>query len=283
VLEDLVALLHKVGSADVRTRVRLPVPDHPDAPPREIDVLVSHDVAGNPLQIALECKNERKPLGIEYVDAFLGKLLDVGIPASQGILVSPSGYTRDARLRAARAQITLLQFEGLNEARLAAAINAALLHLVHLVLFVESMSMFPFLPPGAPGQRWPDGVAFNEIEIQNHLWRQWITGLALPPVGDSDLFLVAGDGGAVVECRVRAFVGQIPGTGSFVQLRNIASGSVERGRLLADFNVPNTVALAVFDTVESLAALEDSLRSDGHVVVQRVRVPRIVDVTGRMF
>ena len=58
---------------------------------------------------------------------------------------------------------------------------------------------------------------------------------------------------------------------------------MDLGSLQAEFNMPNTVALEVFDSAERLQALESKLRTEGHLIVQRIRVPRIVDVTGRLF
>jgi len=283
VLEDLVALLHGTVSASVETRVKLPVLDDPDAVPREIDVLVSYDVAGYPDRIAFECKNEQERLGIEYVDAFVGKLEDIGIPASQGVLVSAVGFTKDAKRRAAKARIHMLCLEGLDKARLSTAINAALLQLVHFVLFIESMSMFPYLPGDASGERWPEGLAFNESEIQNLLWRRWVTDKAPAVPGENIHIFLSGRGGAAVQCRVVAYVGRVPGTASFLRLRNAASGTVEQSRFEAQFNMPNTVALEVFNSADRLAELEEALRREGHLLAQRIRVPRIVDVTGRMF
>lgn len=245
VLEDLVALLQQTPSALVETRVRRPVLDDPDANPREIDVLVSYDVVGNPVQFAFECKNEKAPVGIEYVDAFVGKLADIGIPAHQGIIVSAVGFTKDARRRAAKARIRILRFEGLDEARLSAAINSALLQTIHFVLFVESMNRFPYLPSDAPGERWPDGLAFNEIELQNVLWRRWVTTTATAEPEEKIHVFRSGDSVAAVRCRVVAFVGHVSGTASFVRLRNAASDSIEQGRFEAQFKMPNTVRMDI--------------------------------------
>ncbi len=55
---------------------------------REIDVLITAIVAGYPVQMAVECKNE--------ADAFIGKLQHVGIPPQQGIYISANGYTTGA-------------------------------------------------------------------------------------------------------------------------------------------------------------------------------------------
>ncbi len=63
---------------------------------REIDVLITAIVAGYPVQMAVECKNEAEAIGSPKIDAFIGKLQHVGIPPQQGIYISANGYTTGA-------------------------------------------------------------------------------------------------------------------------------------------------------------------------------------------
>jgi hypothetical protein len=74
VLEDIVALLHNVPAGSIQTRVKVPAlrPGSDGERTREIDVLISQDVAGYPIRIAFECKNEQDKVGIERIDAFVG-------------------------------------------------------------------------------------------------------------------------------------------------------------------------------------------------------------------
>jgi Restriction endonuclease len=60
---------------------------------REIDVLLTRSIAGIPVSIAIECKNEAKKIGSPKIDAFVGKPQHVGIPPQFGIYVSTSDYT----------------------------------------------------------------------------------------------------------------------------------------------------------------------------------------------
>src|SRR5690348_17224406 len=94
-VEQVVAALHQGPGMTVQTNVRLP----PKAGgiKREIDVLlIIGQGEESPVRIPIECKNERKPIGIGRMDEFAGKLSDIGIPVTYGIFVSASGYTRDA-------------------------------------------------------------------------------------------------------------------------------------------------------------------------------------------
>ena len=99
-LEDIVALLHQQEGVKIDKRIKIPAGGASSKRKREIDVLLTSYVAGYPVKIAIECKNERKKVGSEKIDAFVGKLKDIGIPTQQGIYVSPTGYTKDALDRA---------------------------------------------------------------------------------------------------------------------------------------------------------------------------------------
>lgn len=66
---------------------------------RQIDVLVSGTFAGVPMEIAIECKrNATKKLGIGVVDAFVGKLQDIGV--DHGMLWSFGNLDDGAKARA---------------------------------------------------------------------------------------------------------------------------------------------------------------------------------------
>jgi hypothetical protein len=55
---------------------------------------------GFPIQIAVECKNEKKVTGVEKIDAFIGKLEHVGLSTQLSVYVSTSRYTVGAIERA---------------------------------------------------------------------------------------------------------------------------------------------------------------------------------------
>lgn len=69
---------------------------------RQVDVLVTGSIAGSEIQVVVECKrNASKPLKIGVVDAFAGKLQDIG--AEKGILWAFGGFDAGARARASGA------------------------------------------------------------------------------------------------------------------------------------------------------------------------------------
>src|SRR5947209_2491928 len=95
IIEAIVASMHESDGAKVERNVKLP-PLGSQEPTREIDVLLSSEVCGYPVRWAFECKNWKKRIGVEYIDAFVGKLQDIGIPAQFGIFVTTSDYSKGA-------------------------------------------------------------------------------------------------------------------------------------------------------------------------------------------
>jgi hypothetical protein len=70
---------------------------------RQLDVVVRGRVGIAPIMLVVECKEYSKPVGIELVEAFFGKLADVG--ADRGVMVARTGFTKDALSRAEEARI----------------------------------------------------------------------------------------------------------------------------------------------------------------------------------
>lgn len=61
-LEDLVAMMHEMPEVVVEKRKKLPVLNSKAGRRREIDVLITSNVAGYPVRLGLGCKNEAKAL-----------------------------------------------------------------------------------------------------------------------------------------------------------------------------------------------------------------------------
>lgn len=101
--------------------------------PREIDILLRSSVAGYPIQIAIECKNECQTVGVGEIDAFIAKLQHVGLPVQTSIFVSSVGFTRGARERARVAGMRLLVLTGLTDDRLRVALMDAFQTVLYLL------------------------------------------------------------------------------------------------------------------------------------------------------
>ncbi|MEU6652743.1 restriction endonuclease [Streptomyces sp. NPDC046900] len=66
--------------------------------PRQVDVLLNGDMAKQPIRVAVEVKYKTRPIDIEVIDGFVGKLLDMGV--ERGVIYSKSGFTDGAVGRA---------------------------------------------------------------------------------------------------------------------------------------------------------------------------------------
>ena len=85
----------------VERNVQLPGLDGP----RQIDVLITSQVAGMPLKTVVECRDHNRILDVTAIDAFQSKLVDVS--ANKGVLVSRKGFSGTAKKKAKRVGITL--------------------------------------------------------------------------------------------------------------------------------------------------------------------------------
>jgi hypothetical protein len=81
---------------------------------RQLDVTISQIIGLCPIFIVLECKRYTRPVGIEKVEAFAQKLIDVR--ASLGVMISPTGFDAGARAIASRNNIMLLTYRQAEEA-----------------------------------------------------------------------------------------------------------------------------------------------------------------------
>lgn len=75
---------------------------------RQIDILISQTIGLYEARIVVECKRYERRVTIDKVEAFAAKLTDVG--ASQGVMISGSGFDDGAKAVATQGQITLLTY-----------------------------------------------------------------------------------------------------------------------------------------------------------------------------
>jgi hypothetical protein len=75
-VEEIIAQLHELPDLEIARNVQLPSLRSERS--REIDLLLSGTVAGYPVRLAFECKNYAIRVGVQRIDEFIGKLLDVG-------------------------------------------------------------------------------------------------------------------------------------------------------------------------------------------------------------
>lgn len=279
ILEDCVALLHDLPDVSVETRVKVEVPN--EVRKREVDVLITPQLVGDPVPIVIECKNHEKPIGVGLIDEFVGKLQDIEVPPERGIFVSSMGFSSGAENRAAKAGIQLLRMKGLDESRLAKAINIALLSVIHRVLFVDAASIFRFLPQIATAEPWPQVTEPTVPTVYDEVWKSWVTGELPMTLGHHSLHYRATNGGCVVGYQVHGYVGNISGTSSCLAVLDASTSKIERTRLETKFKIPNSVDLQRIQSEEELGKVRKTIASNSVRVIQIVKVPRIV--TGAIY
>jgi hypothetical protein len=151
---------------------------------RELDILILNKLAGIDVKIAIECKNEKKKIGVPKIDSFIGKLIDVGIPSQQGIFISTSGYTRDALDRAAVAGIKALLFKDISSNTLNAIINQAIQSITYLMLDLRSISIVNNIAePGEDIKFFYDGNGNICGTIADLVWLNWKNGIIPAKIG----------------------------------------------------------------------------------------------------
>jgi hypothetical protein len=82
---------------------------------RQIDVLISGEIAGFPINIVIDCKHFSTKIDVKIVESFIGMLAD--IKASKGVIITNIGYTKAAIERAKfdsrDIQLDIVDFEDL--------------------------------------------------------------------------------------------------------------------------------------------------------------------------
>jgi hypothetical protein len=291
IVERIVALMHMYPDTDVKVEqnVYLPPVLRKNGRKRQIDVLLTRDVAGHPIQIAIECKNEARPIDTPAIESFAKKLQRVGIP--YGIYVSASGFTKDAIADAALDGIKTFTLKDLTEAVLYTSVTEAFHSIVYLfcqivVVCIRTQSgeyrfsQVPFYDQdgkqcGTLGdlvwQKWisqdpPLSLGGHEIllELPAH-WNFVLDDTIIPVTSIIAWINVSGlFGGRIGEA-----------VGNVYSLVNAVDDSINRN--LFDINID----VSESDYIQAWVHKEDELqkllkRSERVSLHQRIKLPRIV-------
>jgi hypothetical protein len=288
VVELITAAMHRVPKVNVQTNVFLP--SRTDSRrKREIDVLLTSEVAGYPIRFAIECKNERSPIGTVKIDQFIGKLKDLGIPIQHGIFVSASGYRKTGLARAIGAGLKPLTLRGLTKDGLAAIVAGAFQAIVFLLPVVTNITVVDN-DESADAEPMPffvDSQGNRQGWMPDLIWQDWLSGTLPSSLGDHELPLTlpsgwqAMRGGRVLavttmaaRIRVLGLVISLSGQAEQYSLLDEIAGNIEKTSLNVAFDIPSgKYPVATFHTEDELASF---LNTSAVVkVVQRIRLPRI--------
>jgi hypothetical protein len=289
IVEQIVASMHDTPGVSIETNVLLLALDGTGRK-REIDVLISTQVAGYPVRVAIECKNENKPVGIEEIDEFIGKLQDIGIPLQHGVFVSASGYAGNAAVRAQRAGIKALVLKDITST-LPFLVREAFQSLIYLLATVTGMNVRSSVREGNTSE-----ILFFRNEkgelvgaVPDLIWQDWKNGKIPPSLGNHTIKLtlpenwhqiVAGQTATVYEIsatvKVTGHVISFPGTVQQYSLINALSEEAERFQLQAKFDPPSgRYPVDMFDSEKDLQRHLDQM-GPLRLSIGRFRIPRVV-------
>lgn len=289
-VEQIVASMHRNPNVSVERNVFLNTVDGTNRT-REIDILISTTVVGYPVHIAVECKNEKEPIGVEKIDAFVGKLKDVGIPTSYGVFVSASGYTKGAISRAKDAEIEALILKGIRD-KLQDAVHKAFQSVVYLLLSITNIGVRNNI--GGTAQTHEVFFFRDKDEklcgsIPDLVWVEWIKRTIPENLGLHNLNLELPDGwfqiidGKIAdvyeitaEVRISGHVIVIPGSVRHNELINASTEKVTKWEIETSFKLPSgTSPVKSYTSNDELRKFLDENIADVKIVVGNYRLPRI--------
>jgi hypothetical protein len=270
------------------------VRDTSEAYERQIDVLL---LPFGPLTtreqcIVIECKNEARQVDLERVDAFVGKLLDIGVPPDRGWYVSVKGFVPNAVQRAGKAGIESLELTGIEaEQRLKAEVYEALQSTVFILAAVEQSNIVHDIVAQSahPNELLylydERGCRGSHLDI---MWFAWRCGDIGPDLGthlieikvpDNWFSVLSGNRCHFVAIgftvRVTAHVHTITGQGRHHSLVRTADRTPHSQRGEVAFHAdPGAYVLQTFQTEKALTEYLSSSGKDH--LIQRVSVPRLL-------
>ena len=292
VVEQITAMMHEVPGVLIERNVSVPVVDG-SGRTREIDVLLTSQVAGYGVRFAFQCKNYKKPIGVQKIDEFIGALDDVGIPRQHGICVSVNGYTGGAVQRARAVGMKTLVLTGLTKDRLKAQVADASQNVIFLVPQMINLSIVNNV--GALEDQTQIHYFFDEDGnlsgyLPDLLWRAWMEGRVPSTIGEHEVNLdvPAGwhhiiDGRRVpvisASARVEVSAAVVSFAGRVKQhlLVDALDNTVSRFRANASFDISRSeYPVTNYHTEDDLQAFLDGRPAAVRLTVGRIKVPRVM-------
>jgi Restriction endonuclease len=291
ILEQVVAMLHDVEGVKVETNVKLTPKSGDKSRTCEFDVLVTSQVAGYPIRVAIQCKNYSGKVTRAKVGEFKDALDDVGIPYQHGIIVCVHGFQSGAIKRAQELGIRTLELEGLSSSRLSAELHNAVQYFIYLLLVVEKVELTNALQSTYDSMAfWDDTKKFCGF-LSDLIVSKWRSGQIPSILGKHTLELKLPRGWHHLEegkltlpsriaatVSVVAYLAEMKGKATEFKLKDAKTKEVEKFHLRADFDAENNIIRSVSD----MAILtDDDLRQrmdpqSKASLENRVRLPKIL-------
>jgi len=265
---------------------------------REIDVLITGELIGQKVNFAIECKDYKRKVDSHHIDAFIGKLYDVGLATQTSIFVTTRGYTTQAIERAHEVGMKALVLRHGEEADGKIKILHAIQSHIFLLCSVAEIEF-----------KTEDTIDFTTLEhfkffdkngvfiglLPDFMWESWIRELPPPHLGkysyklkinDDFNYLENGQKNTVeyirVECQISALVLQFTGEANQVHLVNAHEGKTERYRLNADFS-SSTPTHFHFQDEDTLQKFLNQQGVIAKIEFPRLKLPKIVMNQGLLW
>lgn len=290
VLEKIIAEMHDVLGVKMERNVFLPTLDG-SGRTREIDVLITSQVAGFLIRIAIECKNENEVTGIQKIDGFIGKLQDVGIPTQLGIFISTSRYTSGAVKRAKSVGIRTFLLQDISN-ELPHAVKDAYQSKIYLLLTITNITVSNDVPDSASAGEilfFRDEFGKVSGSVPDLVWKEWISGKLSDQVGNHEVSLslpadwkqivqgrIAKVSGIKANYQVTGYAISFQGNVSQYNLVNAEDSNIEKSQTVARFPHPSGKYPTIhFKSEEELTSFKNEAKGIS-VIIGRFRLPRIV-------
>jgi hypothetical protein len=104
--QQVVTLLHEQFASDGIVTESKFLPDSRTGKLREVDIVIESQVSEYPILLSVECIDHNRPATVEWIERMSAKHLD--LPTDRLVLVSRSGFSREAQRKADALNITTL-------------------------------------------------------------------------------------------------------------------------------------------------------------------------------
>lgn len=298
-VEHIVAALFDEPGVEVQSNVRLPAlrSRGGKAGLREIDVIVSGRLAGQRIRIPIECKHLRRKAGSPEIDAFVGKLLDVGLPTQTSIFVSTSGFTGTAVARAEEVGMRALVLSGANVSKTRSLILGAIQSHVYLACALRRTQFKTDAELAERDFMFFDNEGTYVGSLPDFLWQAWVSGTPESICGrysfaidipDAWMFNADGTPHAARDIRVGldvfALVQQYRGEATWHSLTDAQTNEPERKTV--DLSFADSRAEQVPRNFLSERELDEFLESQpavARLTLGRIRLPKLVLGNGTLW
>jgi len=294
IVEEITAIAHRSSGVVVKKNARLPCLRRGSNKKRyrEIDVLLSSRVAGHSVHFAIECKALSRPVSSPQIDAFIGKLQDIGISPQTSVFVSASGYYDSAVERASEVGIKTLLLKEADYENFPIRFRNAIQMSIFMVCFYKGFTFQTQEP--AQGHELFKYLIFYDKKAKvrgaviDLIWWNWLKGKPPLKCGQYEYnltvpkewrFLSDGKPSSAknfkVKLEVNAFIMKLEGIVDSRQFHDVQTGKVDRHFMSVDFGpeIEHRVKLCKTES-ELLSSMEDP--ADIKVKIGRIRLPKIV-------